>query len=439
MATFFFFLLQVLLLFSASHVRALKDAAQTIHNDDAHVGIHQHPDEESHMKVSSLSTAVSEKNLLSNLFFTCPEAIFVFGDSLSDTGNVQIAVPGIPLTTLNYPYGESYNFTNEPGHNRYCDGRIVADFIAQAFGFPFIEPILLQDVPGFPINFTHGVNFAYAGATAEPNTIFTPFYLELELEQFFTYKAALSNSPQSPTPLSFVSNAAYLILEIGGDDFFYEYLKGVTPQTVIQNNVPNAVAALVSTVKKLIQSGAKTIIVGNQPPQGCNPAILTAFSGIPGITKDSNGCLIEYSQVDREFNSQLQLQLTILQVEEPGITIIQFDFYSAIVELITNPATYGFNSSTPLKVCCGFGGEYNYNPYVTCGNSGIVPLPSGGSQFVNINTAPNPQEYIQWDGVHFTQAAYKTIATFLLEGRFVTPAAPIFSLAQACNLNFSQF
>jgi len=54
---------------------------------------------------------------------------------------------------------------------------------------------------------------------------------------------------ESPTPLSFVSNAAYLILEIGGDDFFYEYLKGVTPQTVIQNNVPNAVAALVSTVK----------------------------------------------------------------------------------------------------------------------------------------------------------------------------------------------
>jgi phospholipase/lecithinase/hemolysin len=94
-------------------------------------------------------------------------------------------------------------------------------------------------------------------------------------------------------------------------------------------------------LQKLIQSGAKTIIVGNQPPQGCNPAILTAFSGIPGITKDSNGCLIEYSQVDREFNSQLQLQLTILQVEEPGITIIQFDFYSAIVELITNPATYG--------------------------------------------------------------------------------------------------
>jgi hypothetical protein len=128
---FFFFFLQVLLLFSASQVRALKDAAQTIHNDDAHVGIHQHPDEESHMKASSLSTVVSEKNLLPNLFFTCPEAIFVFGDSLSDTGNVQIAFPGNPLTTLNYPYGESYTFTNEPGRNRYCDGRIVPDFIGE--------------------------------------------------------------------------------------------------------------------------------------------------------------------------------------------------------------------------------------------------------------------------------------------------------------------
>jgi len=316
---------------------------------------------------------------------------------------------------------------------------IVPDFIAQAFGFPFIEPILLENVAGFPINFTHGVNFAYAGATAESNTTFTPAYLQLELEQFLTYKAALSNSPQPPTPLSFVSNAAYLILEIGGDDFFYEYQKGVTPQTVIQNNVSNAVAALVSTVEKLIQSGAKTIIVGNQPPQGCNPAILTASSGIPGLTKDRNGCLIEYNQVDIVFNSQLQSQLTILQelLQPLGITIIQFDFYSAIVELITNPATYGFNSSTPLKVCCGFGGEYNYNPYVNCGNSGYVP--PGGSQFVNINTAPNPQEYIQWDGVHFTQAAYKTIATFLLEGRFVTSAIPGFNLAQACNLNFSQF
>jgi hypothetical protein len=99
----------------------------------------------------------------------------------------------------------------------------------------------------------------------------------------------------------------------------------------------------------------------------------------------------------------------------------------------------GFNPSTPLKVCCGFGGEYNYNPFVNCGNSGIVLLPSGVTQFVNINSAPNPQEYIQWDGVHFTQAAYKTIATFLLEGRFVKSQIPGFNLAQACNLNFSQF
>jgi hypothetical protein len=71
---------------------------------------------------------------------------------------------------------------------------VVGCVVAQAFGFPFIEPILLENVPGFPINFTHGVNFAYAGATAEPNTTFTPVYLELELEQFFAYKAALSNS-----------------------------------------------------------------------------------------------------------------------------------------------------------------------------------------------------------------------------------------------------
>jgi hypothetical protein len=77
-----------------------------------------------------------------------------------------------------------------------CCCWFVGCVVAQAFGFPFIEPILLENVTGFPINFIHGVNFAYAGATAEPDTTFTPAYLQLELEQFLTYKAALSNSPR---------------------------------------------------------------------------------------------------------------------------------------------------------------------------------------------------------------------------------------------------
>jgi hypothetical protein len=98
----------------------------------------------------------------------------------------------------------------------------------------------------------------------------------------------------------------------------------------------------------------------------------------------------------------------------------------------------GFNPGTLLEVCCGFGGAYNYNVNVTCRDSGNVSLSTGGTQFVNISTAPNPKEHIEWDGVHFTQAAYKVIASFFLSGKFfISP--PGFNLKHLCNLDFSEF
>ena len=55
----------------------------------------------------------------------CPNAFWVLGDSLSDTGNAFAAFPYVPALVLNYPYGESYTFEDKPGHNRFSDGRIV--------------------------------------------------------------------------------------------------------------------------------------------------------------------------------------------------------------------------------------------------------------------------------------------------------------------------
>jgi hypothetical protein len=164
-------LLQVsLLLFSASHAQlARKIAAQGSHNHD-NVGIHHDVssighksfsvaptttttssphlemvkdtdgDEESYITNSSSSMIIADlpanatRLLLSNSF-TCPQAFFIFGDSLTDTGNIQLLAPGLDATTLNYPYGESYTFTNEPGHNRYSDGRLIVDFIGKHHDF----------------------------------------------------------------------------------------------------------------------------------------------------------------------------------------------------------------------------------------------------------------------------------------------------------------
>lgn len=58
----------------------------------------------------------------------CPEkAIFVFGDSLSDTGNIEY----LGINYLRPPYGESYNFPGSINPSRFSDGRLVVDFLGR--------------------------------------------------------------------------------------------------------------------------------------------------------------------------------------------------------------------------------------------------------------------------------------------------------------------
>ena len=57
----------------------------------------------------------------------CPEYMYAFGDSYTDTGNAQAELPA--FFTLHYPYGKSYRFPDRPNERtRYCNGRLVIDF-----------------------------------------------------------------------------------------------------------------------------------------------------------------------------------------------------------------------------------------------------------------------------------------------------------------------
>lgn len=65
--------------------------------------------------------------------------------------------------------------------------------------------------------------------------------------------------------------------------------------------------------------------------------------------------------------------------------------------------------SSPLMACCGNGcPPYNYNIRVTCGQPGYQVCEEG-SKLVN------------WDGIHYTEAANSFVASKVLSTAYSTP------------------
>ncbi|BFI42187.1 hypothetical protein MPTK2_8g06590 [Marchantia polymorpha subsp. ruderalis] len=356
---------------------------------------------------------------------TCPPAFFSFGTSLSDTGNrAHVDLPVKDFSQLP-PYGVPY--FGVPS-NRFSDGRLILDFFASAFGFPFIEPFLTDDAP----DYTRGVNFAFSGALALPYGV--PYYFEVQVSQFATFKArALSSHTfTSDYPgLDKFDQGMYMVF-FGRNDFTDAYgMQNLTTSEVLKRIVPLLVRVIVDHVQELYDDGARTFMVFNVNPQGCQPQYLTLFADRHS-ERDSNGCLAAYNRVIRIFNSRLWKAVQNLRKTLPDSMIFYADFYGVTKQVLDHPKEYGFAPDKTLVACCGIGGEYKYDPPRRCGTRGMV-----NGQWVDESKAcSRPSDHVSWDGVHFTEAFYKHVATQLLTGRFLDP--PV-DFLKTCNLDFTPF
>ncbi|KAF8389966.1 hypothetical protein HHK36_024486 [Tetracentron sinense] len=192
-----------------------------------------------------------------------PPAVFVFGDSLSDTGNVMEAFP-FYADAENSPYGST--FFHAPS-GRFSDGRLIIDFMASKWGFPFVEPYLNNIVP----NYKHGINFAVSGATARNITDPIPFVLPLQTDQFVRFKRrvyASSNSKHKsgclvshlPTVEAF-KDGIYVIF-IGVNDILLSlFADNSTPSDVKEKTVPPVVSAISKAVQVNSSQLYETVVV----------------------------------------------------------------------------------------------------------------------------------------------------------------------------------
>ncbi|GAB4860363.1 hypothetical protein Ancab_035521 [Ancistrocladus abbreviatus] len=334
------------------------------------------------------------------------DAIYQFGDSISDTGNLVMENPSTPFCSK-LPYGETF-FRHPTG--RCSDGLLMIDFVARAFHLPFLKPYLEKGA-----DFTHGVNFAVSGATAlDASTLaarsilsqVTNSSLSVQLSWFRSHLKSICSSPSECKDK--LARSLFIMGEIGGNDYDYALLQGKTLKA-IYNLVPEVVHAIKNAVQEVIEQGASKVVVPGDFPLGCLPIFLVLFRSQESHSYDHLNCLKHLNDLSRFHNDHLERAIRELQQQHPGAVIIYGDYYSATTWILQNAAWLGFEKDGGLTVCCGAGNnEYNYNSTESCGSTGVA-------------ACPDPARRVSWDGLHFTQQGYKYMAYWLLRRMGLRP------------------
>lgn len=211
--------------------------------------------------------------------------LIVFGDSLSDTGNVfKASFGGIPGA----PYFDG----------RFSNGSLWVEHLANSLGLS-AEPHL-----------GGGTNYAYGGANTGPLFDIPPSLVDQS--QLYLLDAGLDADP----------NALFVVFG-GGND-------------VRDRDIGDSVSDLSGIVTTLAGQGATTFVVPNLPDIGAVPASLS----------ETGGGSVE-TGLTLSFNEQLRTELGLLR-SSLGITIFEPDFFGAFNALLDDPESFGFsNIDTP--------------------------------------------------------------------------------------------
>ncbi|XP_010540489.1 PREDICTED: GDSL esterase/lipase At1g28580-like isoform X2 [Tarenaya hassleriana] len=311
----------------------------------------------------------------------CYESIISFGDSIADTGNLLILsdpnhLPHFALP----PYGETF-FHFPTG--RHSDGRLIIDFIVAGATALDISCLKGKGVPSDITNVSLGV-------------------------QLNIFKEILPSLCSPPSDCSeFLSRSLILMGEIGGNDYNYPFFAGKNVDE-IREMVPLVINVISSAIRELVDMGGRTFLVPGNFPIGCSAAYLTMYQTENMEKYDPlTGCLKWLNEFAEHHNERLQIELNRLRKLYPHVNIVYADYYNVVLRLFQDPIEFGF-MNRPLSVCCGAGGPYNYSPSRLCGDG--VPY------------CDNPSKYVNWDGFHLTEHAYRWIAKGLLKGPYADPA-----------------
>ena len=250
-------------------------------------------------------------------------ALVVFGDSVSDSGNVALAVgapAGVPQTVTGNTYIPDLPYAP---FGTYSNGPVWAQQFASMLG-----------VSAAP-SLAGGTDFAWAGARTSGPDLPVPT-LTTQAGQFLGASGGVAPS-----------SALYVVAEVGNDarDALAKIVGGADPAATIHDAATSYATDIGQIVGDLRQAGAQHFLVFDNVNLGLVPAVSALGPEAAGLA----------SALTASMNDALAAELA----GDPGITL--FDTWGFITGLVQHPGDFGFSNSTDA---CGAQAAADCSQYV---------------------------------------------------------------------------
>ncbi|VAH07196.1 unnamed protein product [Triticum turgidum subsp. durum] len=211
--------------------------------------------------------------------------------------------------------------------------------------------------------------------------------------------------------LDYFSKGLYMF-DIGQNDLAGQFYSRTEDQVIA--SIPTILSEFETGLKALYDQGARKFWIHNTGPLGCLPQNIDLFGKDP-TQLDELHCVAKHNRAAKIFNLQLHALCTKLRGQFSGANITYVDIYSIKYALIGNYSRYGFES--PTEACCGYGGPpLNYDGRVPCGQTKSV-----NGNLVTAKGCSDSTEYVNWDGIHYTEAANFHVTSQILTGKYSDP------------------
>ncbi|KAL1555936.1 GDSL esterase/lipase-like protein [Salvia divinorum] len=328
--------------------------------------------------------------------------LFVFGDSLIDSGNNNnlstIAKVNFKPYGIDFPLGPTGRFSN---------GKTVLDIIAQLLGFEEYIPSYLN---AFGKQILRGVNYASAAAGIRPET-------GLNWGDRITFDEQLTNFKNTVEQLDALLGGreatsrhlgkCIFISGFGNNDFLNNYFMPRVYNTsklyTLQQYTPLLLNRYAEQLKVLYTYGARKVALVGSAPIGCIPVTLVTRS-------DGVKCVERENRATQMYNAQLRARIDVFNARFHGAQFTFIDGYNPINDVINNAEAYGFKVKN--KACCGL--------------SSVICV-------LNDYVCPNRSDHVFWDFAHPSEAASTIVARRSYESQKPTDAYP-FDLRRLAQL-----